>query len=132
MGKYDEIAHYQDYNELLSILDKSNNNYDLRKIQKAYNIAEKAHGDQRRVSGIPFILHPTSVACIVAQFGMDSDSIISALLHDVVEDTDYDLNFVRKEFGKDVANIVDGVTKISKIFRFTTTTTKEKLALLSL
>lgn len=115
MGKYDEIAHYQDYNELLSILDKSNNNYDLRKIQKAYNIAEKAHGDQRRVSGIPFILHPTSVACIVAQFGMDSDSIISALLHDVVEDTDYDLNFVRKEFGKDVANIVDGVTKISKI-----------------
>lgn len=115
MGKYDEIAHYQDFNELLSILDKSNNNYDLRKIQKAYNIAEKAHGDQRRVSGIPFILHPTSVACIVAQFGMDSDSIISALLHDVVEDTDYDLNFVRKEFGKDVANIVDGVTKISKI-----------------
>jgi GTP pyrophosphokinase len=115
MGKYDEIAHYQDFNELLSILDKSNNNYDLRKIQKAYNIAEKAHGDQRRVSGIPFILHPTSVACIVAQFGMDSDSIISALLHDVVEDTDYDLNFIRKEFGKDVANIVDGVTKISKI-----------------
>ncbi len=119
MGKYDEIAHYQDYNELLSILDKSNNNYDLRKIQKAYNIAEKAHGDQRRVSGIPFILHPTSVACIVAQFGMDSDSIISALLHDVVEDTDYDLNFVRKEFGKDVANIVDGVTKISKIKLYT-------------
>ncbi len=115
MSKYDEIAHYQDYNELLSILNKSNNNYDLRKIQKAYNLAEQAHGDQRRVSGIPFILHPTSVACIVAQFGMDSDSIIAALLHDVVEDTDYDLNFVRKEFGKDVANIVDGVTKISKI-----------------
>lgn len=115
MSKYDEIAHYQDYNELLSILDKSGNNYDLKKIQKAYNLAEKAHGDQRRVSGIPFILHPTSVACIVAQFGMDSDSIISALLHDVVEDTDYDLNYVRKEYGKDVANIVDGVTKISKI-----------------
>lgn len=115
MSKYDEIAHYQDYNELLSIMDKSNNNYDLKKIQKAYNLAEKAHGDQRRVSGIPFILHPTSVACIVAQFGMDSDSIISALLHDVVEDTTYDLNYIRKEFGKDVANIVDGVTKISKI-----------------
>ena len=115
MSKYDEIAHYQDYNELLSILDKSGNNYDLKKIQKAYNLAEKAHGDQRRVSGIPFILHPTSVACIVAQFGMDSDSIIAALLHDVVEDTDYDLNYVRKEYGKDVANIVDGVTKISKI-----------------
>lgn len=115
MSKFDDTAHYQDYEELLSILKKSNNNYDLRKIQKAYNLAEKAHGDQRRVSGIPFILHPTSVACIVAQFGMDSDSVIASLLHDVVEDTEYDLKFIRKEFGKDVATIVDGVTKISKI-----------------
>ncbi|MBQ5398159.1 MAG: bifunctional (p)ppGpp synthetase/guanosine-3',5'-bis(diphosphate) 3'-pyrophosphohydrolase [Ruminococcus sp.] len=87
----------------------------MRKINKAYELAEKAHGDQKRISGIPFVLHPTSVACIVAQFGMDSDSIIAALLHDVVEDTDYTLDFIRKEFGKDVANIVDGVTKISKI-----------------
>ncbi|MCH5304550.1 MAG: bifunctional (p)ppGpp synthetase/guanosine-3',5'-bis(diphosphate) 3'-pyrophosphohydrolase [Ruminococcus sp.] len=115
MSKYDEVAHYQDFSELLSILKKSNNNYDTRKIQKAYNLADKAHGDQRRISGIPYILHPTSVACIVAQFGMDSDSIISALLHDVVEDTEYDLDYIRKEFGKDVANIVDGLTKISKI-----------------
>lgn len=115
MGKYDNVAHYQDFNELLSILKKSNNNYEMRKINKAYELAEKAHGDQKRISGIPFVLHPTSVACIVAQFGMDSDSIIAALLHDVVEDTDYTLDFIRKEFGKDVANIVDGVTKISKI-----------------
>ncbi len=115
MGKYDNVAHYQDFNELLSILKKSNNNYEMRRINKAYELAEKAHGDQKRISGIPFVLHPTSVACIVAQFGMDSDSIIAALLHDVVEDTDYTLDFIRKEFGKDVANIVDGVTKISKI-----------------
>ncbi len=115
MSKYDKIAHYQDFNELLTILKKSSNNYDIRKIQKAYDLAEKAHGDQRRISGVPYILHPTSVACIVAQFGMDSDSIISALLHDVVEDTEYDLGYIRKEFGKDVSNIVDGVTKISKI-----------------
>ena len=119
MGKYDNVAHYQDFNELLSILKKSNNNYEMRKINKAYEIAEKAHGDQKRISGIPFILHPTSVACIVAQFGMDSDSIIAALLHDVVEDTEYSLDFIRKEFGKDVANIVDGVTKISKIKLYT-------------
>lgn len=119
MAKYENVAHYRDFNELMSILQKNNNNYDTRKIQKAYSLAEEAHGDQRRVSGIPYILHPTSVACIVAEFGMDSDSIIAALLHDVVEDTSYDLDFVRKEFGKDVANIVDGVTKISKIKLYT-------------
>ena len=115
MSKYDEVAHYQDFQDLLNIIKKSGNNYDTRKIQKAYNIADKAHGDQRRISGIPFILHPTSVACIIAQWGMDTDSILSALLHDVVEDTEYTLDYIRKEFGKDVANIVDGVTKISKI-----------------
>lgn len=119
MSKYDNVAHYQDFNELLSILKKSNNNYDMRKINKAYELAEKAHGDQKRISGIPYVLHPTSVACIVAQFGMDSDSIIAALLHDVVEDTEYTLEYIRKEFGKDVANIVDGVTKISKIKLYT-------------
>ncbi len=119
MSKYDEIAHYQDFEDLLKILKESNNNYDIKKIQKAYTLAEKAHGDQRRISGIPYILHPTSVACIVAGFGMDTDSIIASLLHDVVEDTEYDLNYVRKEFGKDVANIVDGVTKISKIKLYT-------------
>ena len=115
MSKYDDVVHYQDFDELLEIIKKSNNNYDIKKIQKAYNIAEKAHGDQRRISGIPFILHPTSVACIIAGWGMDTDCILAALLHDVVEDTDYTTEFVRKEFSKDVANIVDGVTKISKI-----------------
>ena len=119
MSKYDEVVHYQDYNELLDIIKKSSSNYDTKKIQKAYSLAEAAHGDQRRISGIPYILHPTSVACIIAQWGMDTDSIISALLHDVVEDTDYTLDYVRREFGKDVANIVDGVTKISKIKLYT-------------
>ena len=115
MSKYDDVVHYQDFDELMEIIQKSNNNYDVKKIQKAYNIAEKAHGDQRRISGIPFILHPTSVACIIAGWGMDTDCILAALLHDVVEDTDYTTEFIRKEFSKDVANIVDGVTKISKI-----------------
>ena len=115
MGKYGKSAHYQDFSELLRIIKVNNQNYDLKRINKAYALAEKCHGDQRRVSGIPYILHPTSVACIVAQFGMDTDSIISALLHDVVEDTEITLDEVRKDFGKDVANIVDGLTKISKI-----------------
>ncbi len=119
MSNYKGIAHYQDFSELMRILQKSPYNYDFKRIEKAYSIAEKHHGDQRRISGVPYILHPVSVACIVAQFGMDTDSVISALLHDLVEDTYVTLEDVKKEFGIDVANIVDGVTKISKIKLFT-------------
>ena len=67
------------------------------------------------MSGIPYILHPTSVACIVAELGMDADSICGALLHDVVEDTIVSLDEISKMFGSDVAKLIDGVTKISKI-----------------
>ena len=115
MSKYSKVAHYQDFSELESILESSNNNYDMDKIRKAYKFAEKSHGDQRRESGIPYILHPTSVACIVAELGMDTDSICSALLHDIVEDTPVTFQEVEKLFGQDVANLIDGVTKISKI-----------------
>lgn len=115
MSKYSNVAHYQDFSELENILSLSNNPYDMEKIRKAYKFAEKSHGDQRRVSGIPYILHPTSVACIVAELGMDTDSICGALLHDVVEDTPVTLNEIVKEFGADVAKLIDGVTKISKI-----------------
>lgn len=115
MGKYSNVAHYQDFSELKNILECSENSYDMEKITKAYNLAEKSHGDQRRVSGIPYILHPTSVACIVAELGMDTDSICGALLHDVVEDTPVMLDEITKQFGSDVAKLIDGVTKISKI-----------------
>ncbi len=115
MSKYSNVAHYQDFTELENILALSNNTYDIDKIKKAYKYAEKSHGDQRRVSGIPYILHPTSVACIIAELGMDTDTICGALLHDVVEDTPITLDDVRKTFGADVAKLIDGVTKISKI-----------------
>lgn len=115
MSKYSNIAHYQDFTELETILSNSSNSYDMGKIRMAYDVAEKAHGDQRRVSGIPYILHPTSVACIVAELGMDTDSICGALLHDVVEDTSVSLEAIKKRFGEDVAKLIDGVTKISKI-----------------
>ena len=107
--------YYQDYEELCELLDKSPNEYDLEKIERAYRLAEEMHGDQRRVSGVPYILHPTSVACIIVDLGMDTDSVVAALLHDVVEDTPVTLEEVEKMFGKDVANLVNGVTKISKI-----------------
>ena len=115
MSKYENVAHYQDFTELLKILERSENDYDLDKIQSAYDLAERCHGDQRRVSGIPYILHPTSVACIVAELGMDTDSICGSLLHDVVEDTPVTLEEITKLFGTDVAKLIDGVTKISKI-----------------
>ena len=115
MGKYSSVAHYQDFTELQKILSQSSNVYDMEKIEKAYKFAEVSHGDQRRVSGIPYILHPTSVACIVAEYGMDTDSICGALLHDVVEDTPVLLDEISKKFGADVAKLIDGVTKISKI-----------------
>lgn len=115
MSKYTNIAHYQDFSELQKILAQSNNPYDMEKITRAYELAEKQHGDQRRVSGIPYILHPTSVACIVAELGMDTDCICGAILHDVVEDTPTTIEEVSKMFGADVAKLIDGVTKISKI-----------------
>lgn len=115
MSKYSNIAHYQDFSELKKILEHSGNSYDMELITKAYKLAEESHGDQRRVSGIPYILHPTSVACILAELGMDTESICGALLHDVVEDTPVMLDEIVKGFGKDVAKLIDGVTKISKI-----------------
>ena len=110
-----DVVHYQDFDELLSLMDKSSVKYNKRKIKKAYEFANIAHGDQRRVSGVPFILHPTSVACILAEMGMDTDSLVAALLHDTVEDTDVTLRDVEDNFGEDVAKLVDGLTKISKI-----------------
>jgi GTP pyrophosphokinase len=110
-----DVVHYQDFDELMYLVDKSPMKYNRRKIRKAYEFANLAHGDQRRVSGVPFILHPTSVACILAEMGMDTESIIAALLHDTVEDTDVTLKDVEDQFGEEVARLVDGLTKISKI-----------------
>ncbi len=110
-----ERIYYQDFHELLTKINKSSIKYDSEKITRAYEFADKAHGDQRRVSGVPYILHPTSVACILADMGMDTDSIVAALLHDVVEDTEIGLDEVEESYGSEVALLVDGLTKISKI-----------------
>lgn len=110
-----ERVYYQDFHELTVRIQNNSTKYDYDKIKSAYEFADKAHGDQRRVSGVPYILHPTSVACILADMGMDTDAIVAALLHDVVEDTDVSLETVKELFGSDVALLVDGLTKISKI-----------------
>lgn len=108
-------AFYNDYEQLKEDMSACNKNFDLELIDKAYNLALDAHGNQRRISGIPYILHPTSVACILVELGMDTQSIVAALLHDVVEDTSYTVSDIEKIFGKEIANLVDGVTKLGKI-----------------
>lgn len=94
---------------------KNHKVYDVEKIEKAYKIAKDAHKDQKRRSGEPYIMHPVAVARILLKLGMDNECIIAALLHDVVEDTEYGLQFIEDTFGADVALLVDGVTKLGHI-----------------
>jgi len=88
---------------------------DLSLIKKAYDFAQKAHQDQKRSSGVPFVEHPLGTAEILSDLGLDVISITAAILHDVVEDTDIDIEEIKKEFGEEVAVIVDGVTKLTRL-----------------
>ena len=103
------------YAQLVEAIEKSNKSYDLPRIEAAYELAKKAHEGQVRSSGDPYISHPIAVAVILVGLGMDSDTIIGALLHDVVEDTSVTLEDIEKQFGADVAELVDGVTKLANI-----------------
>ncbi len=103
------------YAQLAEAIEKSNKSYDLPRIEAAYELAKKAHDGQVRSSGEPYISHPIAVAVILVGLGMDSDTIIGALLHDVVEDTSVTLEDIEKQFGADVAELVDGVTKLANI-----------------
>ncbi len=101
--------------ELTKKIVDTDRKYNLSKILSAYEFAAKAHGDQKRSSGEPYIVHPLSVAEILVDLGMDTDTICVGLLHDVVEDTEYTLDDIRALFGQDVALLVDGITKMSRI-----------------
>lgn len=104
--------------ELKKLIDKIKAyapNADVDKVSKAYNLAKEAHEDQHRKSGEKYIIHPIAVANILADMQLDIDTICGALLHDVVEDTEYELEDIKEMFGKDVAILVDGVTKLGKI-----------------
>ncbi len=103
------------YAQLVEAIEKSNKSYDLPRIEAAYELAKKAHEGQVRSSGDPYISHPIAVAVILVGLGMDSDTIIGGLLHDVVEDTSVTLEDIEKQFGADVAELVDGVTKLANI-----------------
>ncbi|HEY4624762.1 MAG TPA: bifunctional (p)ppGpp synthetase/guanosine-3',5'-bis(diphosphate) 3'-pyrophosphohydrolase, partial [Blastococcus sp.] len=88
---------------------------DLVLLQRAYDVAEAAHAGQKRKSGDPYITHPLAVATVLAGLGMDTTTLVAALLHDTVEDTGATLETITTEFGSEVAHLVDGVTKIDKV-----------------
>ncbi|MEU6876840.1 RelA/SpoT family protein [Streptomyces sp. NPDC046712] len=87
----------------------------LRQIERAYQVAERWHRGQKRKSGDPYITHPLAVTTILAELGMDPATLMAGLLHDTVEDTEYGLDTLRRDFGDQVALLVDGVTKLDKV-----------------
>ena len=94
-----------------------NKTIDKNTIVKAYSYALKMHGNQKRKSGEPYIIHPLNVAYILADLGLDTTTICAALLHDVVEDTKATYEDIKESFGEDIATLVEGVTKLSKLFK---------------
>ncbi|MFM2237671.1 MAG: hypothetical protein RL389_18, partial [Actinomycetota bacterium] len=107
--------HSAEVNELLRVTKSNHPKSDLAVIEKAYVIAEKAHEGQKRKSGEPYITHPLAVAQILADLGIGPSTIAAALLHDTVEDTDYTLAMLQKDFGDEITLLVDGVTKLDKV-----------------
>lgn len=103
------------YKELIRSIRKYHPSDDITMVKKAYIIAREAHKDQKRKSGEPYIIHPLCVAIILAELELDKESIVAGILHDVVEDTVMTLEDLTKEFGEEVALLVDGVTKLTQI-----------------
>ena len=108
---------FKEMQPLLAVIEKNERSYDLEKIKKAFLYAKELHEGQFRLSGEPYVCHPVAVAEIVAQLGLDTDSICAALLHDTVEDCSdkTNLDIITKMFGKEVAMLVDGLTKIIQV-----------------
>ena len=103
------------YNRLIEIIKSYQPDETFENIRKAYELADEAHKEQKRVNGDPYILHPLAVAEILADMEIDTTTITASLLHDVVEDTEYMLEDIERIFGKEVAFLVDGVTKLNRL-----------------
>ncbi|MFR0823358.1 MAG: RelA/SpoT family protein [Clostridia bacterium] len=101
--------------DILNKMKKNNRKTDVKLITKAYLFAKEKHGEQLRKSGEPYIIHPLQVAYTLAELGLDDSTICAALLHDVVEDTDITHQDLVNQFGSEIADMVDGVTKLSKL-----------------
>ncbi len=105
----------RDYHKLIKDYTNTFSPEDTEKIKLAYSIASEAHANQLRRSGEPYIIHPIAVAKILAEMGMDAESVCAALLHDVVEDTETTSEEIREMFGESIEQLVDGVTKLGQI-----------------
>lgn len=103
------------FNVLIQTIKRYHPSTDISLIKKAFLIAKEAHKDQKRKSGQPYIIHPLSVAIILADLELDKESIAAGILHDVVEDTSITLDYIRTEFGEEIALLVDGVTKLGQL-----------------
>lgn len=103
------------YKKLIETILKYHPSTDVSQVEKAYNIAFEAHKEQKRRSGEPYIIHPVSVAIILADMELDKETIVAGILHDVVEDTVMTLDDIENEFGAEVALLVDGVTKLTQL-----------------
>ena len=102
-------------NELIDQIKSYNRFLNSDSLNKAYNFALEAHQNQKRDEGVPYIIHPVAVAKILTDLKLDSATITTGLLHDTIEDTNVTYETVKKEFGEEVANLVEGVTKISAL-----------------
>lgn len=103
------------YKELIKTIREYHPSDDISMIEKAYKLSYEAHKDQKRKSGEPYIIHPICVAIILASLELDKETIAAGIMHDVIEDTEYTYEDLQKMFGKDVADLVDGVTKLTQI-----------------
>lgn len=103
------------YDKLITKIKGYHPSNDLSLIEKAYNLAKVAHKEQLRRSGEPYIIHPLEVAIILADLQMDRETIVAAILHDVIEDTEYEYEDIVRMFGEEIAILVDGVTKLDKL-----------------
>ena len=101
--------------DIIQEMKSHNKKTDVKLITKAYNYAKAHHGDQKRLSGEEYIIHPVQVAYILSELGLDNATICAALMHDLIEDTDVTEEDIKQEFSEEIAEMVNGVTKLGKI-----------------
>ncbi len=120
------MEHLEVFDKLIKRISEYHPSKNVSMVNKAFEVASKAHGTQLRKSGEPYIVHPVSVAYILADLELDLESIIAGILHDVIEDTVYSYDDIKEMFGVEVADLVDGVTKLDEIeIKFKTSITEE-------
>ncbi|MBK5243592.1 MAG: bifunctional (p)ppGpp synthetase/guanosine-3',5'-bis(diphosphate) 3'-pyrophosphohydrolase [Eubacteriaceae bacterium] len=100
---------------VINLVKANNPDANIDMINKAYELAREAHKDQKRLSGEEYVIHPVSVAYILAEMQMDTETIVAAILHDVIEDTVYSYDYIKEVFNEQIADLVEGVTKIGRI-----------------